>query len=81
MDTPLLTDPRTADMVITMNDIRLRGHCTPGTRLWFRKHFPPHGSRVFDQFMVEGMPARDILRAGDGLAVQVVELKLSRTDG
>lgn len=77
----LIDDPRTETLTVTMGDVWLAGHCTPGTRVWFRKHFPPHGSRVMDQFMLEGMKAREFLRAGDGLAVAIVRLKLGRSNG
>ena len=65
-------------MIVTINDIRLAGHCGRGARVWFRRHFAPDGKVVFEQFLKSGMPADAFLAAGDDLARQVVEAKRVR---
>lgn len=74
-----MTEP---DPTITINDIRLAGHCPAGARKWFADH-----ALDFRQFVrpIEqggGLPASMLLALPDNaLAVQVIERKMVRENG
>lgn len=65
------------DPIITIDDIRLAGHCPAGARDWFRDH-----GLDFRTFLREGAAASALLAVDDnGLAVQVIERKKAREHG
>lgn len=65
------------DPIITINDIRLAGHCVAGARDWFAEN-----ELDFRTFLREGAPASVLLAVPEnGLAVQVIERKKARDDG
>lgn len=65
------------DPIITINDIRLAGHCAAGARDWFVGH-----NLDFRAFIKEGARASTLLAVEDnGLAAQVIERKRMREDG
>ena len=65
------------DPIITINDIRLAGHCPAGARDWFRDH-----GLDFKGFLRDGARASELLAVEDnGLAVQVIERKKARENG
>jgi len=71
-----------ADIIVTINDVRLAGHCVAGCRDWFEQN-----SLDFRTFLkpVEkggGLPASVLLAVPDnGLAVQVIDRKMARENG
>lgn len=65
------------DPVITINDVRLAGHCSAGARDWFA-----HNDLDFRDFIRNGAPASVLLAVPDNaLAVQVIERKKARENG
>lgn len=63
----------TADIRITINDIRAAGHCVSGARDWFARQ-----GLDFRDFLKNGISAADFLASGDGQAAQVFRRKLER---
>lgn len=66
----MILDP---DLRISIDDVRRAGHCPTGVRAWFEQH-----DLDFRDFLANGIDADLFLQAGDALAEQVVERKLSR---
>lgn len=60
-------------MRITINDIRLAGHCVAGARDWFKAY-----DLDFRDFIRNGIDSEEFLATGDALAAQVVERKIER---
>jgi hypothetical protein len=58
---------------VTINDIRLAGHCVSGARDLFRAY-----DIDFREFIRNGMDSDDFLATGDAFAKQVVERKMER---
>jgi len=58
---------------IHIADIRAAGFCVKGARKWFELH-----GLDFKAFLREGLPAADLIAAGDALARKVVEAKRVR---
>lgn len=75
----------TEDPRITINDIRLAGHCTAGARSWFQSH--GFTREQFRQVLTPierggGLPASVLLAVEDnGLVLQVIERKAQRENG
>lgn len=69
----MITDTRIDQLVITINDVRLAGHCAQGARAWFDGH-----GLDFRAFLRDGIPARQVIAMGDGLADQVITRTLER---
>lgn len=73
------------DPIITINDVRLAGHCTAGARTWFDTH--GFTREQFRQFLKPvdqggGFPASMFLAIDDnGFAAQVIERKRAREHG
>jgi hypothetical protein len=61
------------DILITITDVTLAGHCPSGARRWFDDH-----GLNFRNFLKNGIPAADLLATGDALADQVVSRRLQR---
>lgn len=70
-----MTPEDTADMMITVADVRMANMCAPGFIQWFKD--VGLESR-FREFIKTGLPADVILATGDGYGQKVVELKLAR---
>ncbi len=66
------------DPIITINDIRLAGHCPAGAKTWFSDN-----GLSFKDFLNDGgWPASRLMQVRDnGLVVQVVERKRARDHG
>lgn len=71
--------------VLTINDVRLAGHCTLGARTWFETNgFTREQFRQFLRPEAEGggLPIETLLSVEDnGLVVQVIERKVARENG
>jgi hypothetical protein len=67
------TDARIDRLIITIDDVRSAGHCARGARQWFDGH-----GLDFRAFLHNGIPARQVLAIGDGLADQVIARTLER---
>ena len=63
---------RMTGVTITMDDVMNAGHCASGCRRWFHEH-----GLDFHAFMKEGVDAAAFVEAGDDIARQIVERKLS----
>lgn len=72
----MMIDTGAEDMIITINDVRAAGHCARGARDWFEGH-----GLDFRGFLRDGIPARQVLAIGDGLAEQVIRRTLERQNG
>ena len=57
-----------ADVTVTINDVRAAGLCVNGTRVWFARH-----DLDFRTFLREGCSAETLLATGDAMALRVVE--------
>ena len=57
-----------ADVTVTINDVRAAGLCVNGTRVWFARH-----DLDFRAFLREGCTAETLLATGDAMALRVVE--------
>ena len=57
-----------ADVTVTINDVRAAGLCVNGTRVWFARH-----DLDFRVFLREGCTAETLLATGDAMALRVVE--------
>jgi len=57
-----------ADVTVTIDDVRAVGLCVNGTRLWFARH-----DLDFRAFLREGCDADTLLATGDAMALRVVE--------
>lgn len=69
-----MTQPEDPDNpIIWIDDIRLSGHCVKGARSWFEQH-----NLDFRDFIKNGIPADQLIAAGDALAVRVVERTKAR---
>lgn len=55
------------DIIITIDDVRRANHCVSGARRWFEAH-----DMDFRHFLRNGIPADEMVRRGDGLALRVV---------
>jgi hypothetical protein len=58
---------------ITIDDVRLAGHCVAGARDWFGRH-----GLDFRDFIRNGVEEQKFLAAGDALAVEIVKAKRDR---
>lgn len=63
-----MTEPR-----VTINDIRLAGHCAAGAKAWLTRN-----GFDFRRFRNEGATEAELLATGDALAVHVIERKRAR---
>lgn len=61
---------------VTIEDIRLAGHCVRGAGAWFKRH-----NLDFKEFIRNGLPAKTLIESGDSLAQRVVDRKKEREDG
>ena len=57
-----------ADVTVTIDDVRAAGLCVNGTRVWFARH-----DLDFRTFLREGCAAETLLATGDAMALRVVE--------
>ena len=57
-----------ADVTVTIDDVRAAGLCVNGTRVWFARH-----DLDFRAFLREGCTAETLLATGDAMALRVVE--------
>ncbi|EMN5285232.1 TPA: hypothetical protein QCL41_001935 [Pseudomonas aeruginosa] len=57
-----------ADVTVTIDDVRAAGLCVNGTRVWFARH-----DLDFRTFLREGCSAETLLATGDAMALRVVE--------
>ncbi|KRG85611.1 hypothetical protein H7691_12085 [Stenotrophomonas sp. CW117] len=57
-----------ADMIVTIDDVRAAGLCVNGTRVWFARH-----DLDFRAFLREGCTAETLLATGDAMALRVVD--------
>lgn len=57
-----------ADVTVTIDDVRAAGLCVNGTRVWFARH-----DLDFRAFLREGCMAETLLATGDAMALRVVE--------
>ena len=57
-----------ADVTVTIDDVRAAGLCVNGTRVWFARH-----DLDFRAFLREGCTAVNLLATGDAMALRVVE--------
>lgn len=60
-------------MRLSIDDVRLAGHCVGGARDWFKRH-----GLNFRDFLKNGLDAETALSVGDGMAEQVVQRKMER---
>lgn len=58
---------------ITIDDVRLAGHCVAGARDWFGRH-----GLDFRDFIRNGIAEETFLASGDGIAVEIVKAKRDR---
>jgi hypothetical protein len=58
---------------ITIDDVRLAGHCVAGARDWFARH-----DLDFRDFIRNGIAEQKFLAAGDALAAEIVKAKRDR---
>ena len=65
-----------ADVTVTINDVRAAGLCVNGTRVWFARH-----DLDFRAFLHEGCTAETLLATGDAMALRVVERARIRLEG
>lgn len=61
------------DVMVTMRDIRSAKMCSRGARAFFQRH-----NLDWNAFLREGVPAADLERTGDAMALQVVEVARGR---
>ena len=57
-----------ADVTVTIDDVRAAGLCVNGTRVWFARH-----DLDFRAFLREGCTAETLLATGDAMVLRVVE--------
>ena len=57
-----------ADVTVTIDDVRAVGLCVNGTRVWFARH-----DLDFRAFLRDGCTAETLLATGDAMALRVVE--------
>ncbi len=57
-----------ADVTVTIDDVRAAGLCVNGTRVWFARH-----DLDFRAFLRDGCTAETLLATGDAMALRVVE--------
>ena len=57
-----------ADVTVTIDDVRAAGLCVNGTRVWFARH-----DLDFRAFLRDGCAAETLLATGDAMALRVVE--------
>ena len=57
-----------ADVTVTIDDVRAVGLCVNGTRVWFARH-----DLDFRAFLREGCTAETLLATNDAMALRVVE--------
>ena len=57
-----------ADVTVTINDVRAAGLCVNGTRVWFARH-----DLDFRAFLRDGCDADTLLATGDAMARRVVD--------
>jgi hypothetical protein len=57
-----------ADVTVTIDDVRAAGLCVNGTRVWFARH-----DLDFRAFLREGCTAETLLATGDAMALRVVD--------
>jgi hypothetical protein len=57
-----------ADVTVTIDDVRAAGLCVNGTRIWFTRH-----DLDFLTFLRDGCTADTLLATGDAMALRVVE--------
>lgn len=62
--------------MITINDVRLAGHCVKGAREWFDRH-----DLDFRDFIKNGISEERFLSSGDALAAEIVKRKRERERG
>jgi hypothetical protein len=61
---------------ITIDDVRLAGHCVAGARDWFDRH-----GLDFRDFIRNGIAEERFLAAGDAIAAEIVKAKQDRRGG
>jgi hypothetical protein len=69
----VIDDPRIENLTITIDDVRVAGHCARGAKTWFDDY-----GLDFRDFLINGIAATKFLATGDGLAERIVRLKLDR---
>ena len=63
-----------ADVTVTINDVRAAGLCVNGSRAWFARH-----GLDFRAFLREGLDAQTLLATNDAMALRVVEHARARS--
>lgn len=56
-------------MIVTMKHMRRLNYCSSGVRKFFMKHGLDYGL-----FLREGIPAEELLKTGDAMAIRVAEV-------
>lgn len=63
------------ELIVTHADMRALDYCNRGAREWFARH-----GLDWSRFIIEGLPATDLLATGDHLAQAVVEVASQRVN-
>lgn len=62
-----------SDIIITSRELKRCGICVPGQQDWFEKH-----GMDFRDFVKNGIPASELLKTEDGMAIRAVNVARSR---
>ena len=64
-----------ADVIVTITDVRAVGLCVNGSRAWFERH-----GLDFRAFLRDGLDAQTLLATNDAMALRVVEHARARQE-